>query len=800
MRKQSEPGRGHISAGKKEMKHYLDLVSISAGARRRQSRMTRICIILAVFLAASIFSMADMEIRSQTYQVIQQNGAWQAAFMGLTREQEELIQARAGVQDTALCSMMEPGTEEGFTLEGVNAQVIGMSSNITDMMPYVKVQEGHFPKGADEAAVTESACARLGARKGDQVALKTPEGEELSFEITGILEDTDSLNSRDGVVLFVNTRAFDESAGLGNSQDRMLLARFSPLCRVEKTVEDICAQLSIDRNSAGLNAKLLALQFQSRDSSMTGLYGTAAVLAVLVAAAGVLMISASMNSSVARRTRFFGMMRCLGADRRQVRRMVRREALNWCRTAIPAGVAMSILVVWGLCAMLKALSPSFFSGMPVFGVSVPGIIAGVLIGLVTVLLAARSPAERAAKVPPLTAVSGNAGGTQAVRRAANTRFLPVETALGIHHATGSRKNFFLMTGSFAFSIILFLSFTPALDFMNHAIKPLRPSAPDMSIISADQTCSVPRALAEEIKDDPAVKKVYGRSIVRAVTARVGEEEFQVDLVSYEENQFEWAEDSLAEGSLEDAEKGKGVLAVQMDAAHQFSPGDEIRADLPSRTVKVSVSGVLNESVFHGSEDSVILICSEELFRELTGQTDYAEIDLQLKRGAEDKDAERIRTLVGDSFTVEDNRQGNSEVRGGYFSFALFLYGFLVVIALISVFNIINSISMSVSAKLRQYGTMRAVGMSTGQLVHMVAAEAASYVVSGIITGCAAGLLLNWKIYGWLVTSRWGTPWEPPLSAIAVIFLLIVLSALAAVAGPARRIREMSVADTIGALG
>ena len=83
MRKQSEPGRGHISAGKKEMKHYLDLVSISAGARRRQSRMTRICIILAVFLAASIFSMADMEIRSQTYQVIQQNGAWQAAFMGL---------------------------------------------------------------------------------------------------------------------------------------------------------------------------------------------------------------------------------------------------------------------------------------------------------------------------------------------------------------------------------------------------------------------------------------------------------------------------------------------------------------------------------------------------------------------------------------------------------------------------------------------------------------------------------------------------------------------------------------------
>lgn len=47
------------------MKHYLDLIKISARQHRRQSRMTRLCIVLAVFLVTVIFGMADMEMRAQ---------------------------------------------------------------------------------------------------------------------------------------------------------------------------------------------------------------------------------------------------------------------------------------------------------------------------------------------------------------------------------------------------------------------------------------------------------------------------------------------------------------------------------------------------------------------------------------------------------------------------------------------------------------------------------------------------------------------------------------------------------------
>lgn len=38
------------------MRHYLDLVTISGKVHRRQSRMTRICIVLAVFLVSVLFA------------------------------------------------------------------------------------------------------------------------------------------------------------------------------------------------------------------------------------------------------------------------------------------------------------------------------------------------------------------------------------------------------------------------------------------------------------------------------------------------------------------------------------------------------------------------------------------------------------------------------------------------------------------------------------------------------------------------------------------------------------------------
>lgn len=119
-------------------------------------------------------------------------------------------------------------------------------------------------------------------------------------------------------------------------------------------------------------------------------------------------------------------------------------------------------------------------------------------------------------------------------------------------------------------------------------------------------------------------------------------------------------------------------------------------------------------------------------------------------------------------------------------------------ALITVFNVVNSINMSVSARIRQYGAMRAIGMSNRQLIKMVTAEAAAYSIAGSIVGCMIGLCINRYLFVQMVSSRWGDPWRVPVLIVGIIVGLVVVTAFIAVRTPARRIRDLSIVDTISA--
>ena len=59
----------------------------------------------------------------------------------------------------------------------------------------------------------------------------------------------------------------------------------------------------------------------------------------------------------------------------------------------------------------------------------------------------------------------------------------IDGTLGIYHALENRKNLILMVASFAFSILMFMSFSGLIDFMKHAIRPLQPWSPDISLVS-----------------------------------------------------------------------------------------------------------------------------------------------------------------------------------------------------------------------------------------------------------------------------------------------------------------------------
>ena len=78
----------------------------------------------------------------------------------------------------------------------------------------------------------------------------------------------------------------------------------------------------------------------------------------------------------------------------------------------------------------------------------------------------------------------------------------------------------------------------------------------------------------------------------------------------------------------------------------------------------------------------------------------------------------------------DLRESNRNDAATYLAAQLVIYSFLAIIAMITLFNIVNSISMSVTARIRQYGAMRAVGMDRRQLTRYEFAQKRSPMRSG----------------------------------------------------------------------
>ena len=563
------------------------------------------------------------------------------------------------------------------------------------------------------------------------------------------------------------------------------------------------AEMGARMEQTRLAQKHGSMSFQQIFDSELGqsLLLTAAVLCLLILAAGVLMISGSINSSVAQRTQFFGMMRCIGMSRRQIIRFVRLEALNWCKTAVPIGLILGILCSWGLCAALRFLVREEFSHIPLFGVSIIGIISGIVVGVMTVLIAAGAPAKRASKVPPAAAVSGSLENGRAVH-SVSSHVIRIETSLGVHHAVSSRKNLVLLTGSFALSIILFLGFSVLVDFVDF-LMPQSAAASDIDISSVDGTNSINAQFLETIRKMNGVKQVYGRRSSFDVPAELSghtDTSVTIDLVSFDDFDLQClkTDGMLRRGSsLSRVYGNSAYVLATWDKNSSLEIGDAIR--IGSETL--TIAGLLKYDPFSSdglTSGRITLITSAETFARLTGVTDYSLIMVQLRGDATEEDVAAICSAAGNEVIFSDKREQSTS--GTYLFFIVCVYGFLAIIALVTILNIINSISMSVSARIRQYGSMRAVGMDGRQITGMIAAEAFTYAFWGCVTGCAIGLSFSRLLYDFLITAHFPyASWTLPVWQLTVIVLFVVLSTALASYAPARRIRRMAVTETINEL-
>lgn len=269
----------------------------------------------------------------------------------------------------------------------IQVTALGISGDTAAIAPLLG---GASPEDliAGQAVVSESAAAEFGLAVGQQVEVVLPTGSVLTPNVALVLEDNPLLGQ---LVLPIG----DYRAAGGEPDDRAVFVAFDgsqPQAETEaavRAVVDVNPLLSVftqtelqERNEEQLD-RLLYIVY-----AMLG-------LSIVIAALGVVN---TMALSVVERTREIGLLRAVGASRRQVRRMVRWEAIIVSTLGGLLGVGIGIVVG---AAVRRSLAED---GLEVF--SLPqGTIAIVFAAAIAIgVVGAVLPARRAARLDILRSI------------------------------------------------------------------------------------------------------------------------------------------------------------------------------------------------------------------------------------------------------------------------------------------------------------------------------------------------------------------------------------------------------------
>lgn len=220
-----------------EMKSYLSLIPISAKVRRRQNRMTILCIVLAVFLVTAVFSMADMAIRMETSNQLNKNGNWHIMVKDISPETAAELAAQEDVAAFSAYSDINASLTENYFAGDKRAALVGADDAILQIFPGMQCSTA---PADGEVLVTANIRDWLDVTVGTAIPLTLPDGQTISLTVAGFNEDTSDANQYDAVVLVMNRSTFSQiAAQVEESFETQYFIQFKPRTNLRQSIVNI---------------------------------------------------------------------------------------------------------------------------------------------------------------------------------------------------------------------------------------------------------------------------------------------------------------------------------------------------------------------------------------------------------------------------------------------------------------------------------------------------------------------------------------------------------------------------------
>jgi ABC-type antimicrobial peptide transport system permease subunit len=283
------------------------------------------------------------------------------------------------------------------------------------------VTQGRMPEKEGEIAVEGSVLPRLksGSELGSQLTLtlRVPDGSEFlknpvqkTYTLVGILADqllyqnqwsllTPAYGDAPAAVVFSSEqvepggKAVVNCYGVYVGDAKAGYQKVEAFCKANGLLNRYGNATAQNTHYGGILAS--GLDDNAGTDTLSPIFAIAAIAVILVVAACLGIVNA-FTSNLEQRQQQIGLLRAVGATKKQIREIFGREALLLACSSVPAGVLLACLTVWG-AAMLLGEQYTFSPNLPV-------LLLVAAAGILCVMLAAAIPLRKASTIPPMQAI------------------------------------------------------------------------------------------------------------------------------------------------------------------------------------------------------------------------------------------------------------------------------------------------------------------------------------------------------------------------------------------------------------
>ena len=244
----------------------------------------------------------------------------------------------------------------------------------------------------------------------DTLTLTLPDGTGRKFKVVGLLADEGAAHVNGGSVGFVNIDVAQDVFARGSRLDQIDLTATPEIAASSDQLKRLKDNLQADLGDKYV-VTFPASTGESISQAVSGLNLGLSIFGVIALFVGMLLIYNTFAMTVAERTRDIGMLRALGATRRQVLGQVLIEAIFLGMIGTAMGVGGGLLLSLPLTKLMERL---FGSGITLgtFVLPIDGLLQAVVVGLITTVLAAFLPAWQASRIAPTEAMRARGGGQE----------------------------------------------------------------------------------------------------------------------------------------------------------------------------------------------------------------------------------------------------------------------------------------------------------------------------------------------------------------------------------------------------